>query len=238
MTDYQRFIFSTDYSNSAESIEKSRLDKLAEARELLKEEMEAIKHHSYQKGLEEGQAKALDVLNTEMQTHFSALSQELTRIYDFKQELHKMYEQQATNALYHLVQQLYHKSEEIYSREILEQSMAKALKNLPFCTKIVIKVPQDTATYFNDISFKDKLANLGVSDFDLLEDCNLKTGEVLVHWDKSGLLVSKQETVNAVMQAVSCFVEESDKNLVAESVQPEQFMELENIENKEQRQEL
>lgn len=221
MVEYQKFIFNTDYSNSAQSIEKARIAKEIEAREMLADEMQEIKNTAYEQGFNEGQKKALEILQSEMEQNLTAMAENLKEINSFKTQLQSIFEEQMTASLNHIVNQLYFNTQELFNQQLLQQSIDKAIENLPYSTNIIIKVPTNTANYLKDANIEEKLKSKGVVDFSIVEDPSLQAQEVAINWDQSGIFISKKETFEKISNALKSFVNQQDQELSEQIIHQE-----------------
>lgn len=213
MADYQKFIFSEDYSTEPEVLRQKEEKKLAEAKQLMAEDMEKAKQFAFEQGFQEGQKMALDKLKSEMDTHLNTLIQSIQQINAYKPEIHSLFEQQSTACVRHLVNQLYFKANEIVPEKILNQAIENALENLPMVASIVIKVPRNCKNYLQDTQIEDKIAQAGVTDYRILEDLTLGDGQCVIEWDKSGVLSSKVEAFEKINSTINAFLSDEDIEL-------------------------
>tara|TARA_Y100001960_G_scaffold327008_1_gene412432 strand:- start:204 stop:1001 length:798 start_codon:yes stop_codon:yes gene_type:complete len=213
MADYQKFIFSEDYSTEPEILRQKEEKKLVEAKQLMADEIEKAKQFAFEQGFQEGQKMALEKLKSEMDTHLNTLIQSIQQINNFKPELHDLYEKQSTACVRHLVSKLYFKSNEIIPDTILNQAVENALENLPMVASIVIKVPRNCKNYLQDTLIEEKVQQAGITDYRILEDLTLGDGQCLIEWDKSGVLSSKVEAFEKINSTLNAFISEEDLEL-------------------------
>ena len=213
MADYQKFIFSEDYSTEPEVLRQKEEKKLAEAKQLMADDMEKAKQFAFEQGFQEGQKMALEKLKSEMDTHLNTLIQSIQQINAYKPEIHSLFEQQSTACVRHLVNQLYFKSNEIIPDKILNQAIENALENLPMVASIVIKVPRNCKTYLQDTQIEEKVAQAGITDYRILEDLTLGDGQCVIEWDKSGVLSSKVEAFEKINSTLNAFLSDEDIEL-------------------------
>lgn len=221
MAEIQKFIFDNNYSTSAENIKKIQDKKFDDARILLKQEVEQAKQEAYNQGVQLGEKQALEKLELELNTHVEHISNNISSLEQYKKELHKIFEQQALLTVRHLTNQMFFKSEEIFADKLLQQAIENSLNNLPFTTKIVIKIPNACREYLNDIDLETKIKNKGVSDFTIIEDNSLNNGECEICWDKSGLLSSKKESLLKINTTLDNFLNNEDIELSEETKKTE-----------------
>lgn len=218
MVEPQKFLFNVDYSTNPENIKKREEAKIISARDLLSDEFEQSKQQSFQQGFEQGEKQALERLKQELNAHIDNISMNISQLEKYKQDLHAIFEQEALLTVRHLVKYMYFKSEKLFPDILLQQSINNAMKNMPFSTKVLIKVPHESKQYINDTQIEEKLKNKGISDFLIIEDPTLSTGESLIEWDQSGILSSKQESINNINKAISAFLSQEDNTLSDESI--------------------
>jgi len=213
MTEYQKFIFANDYSTEAETLERMRQQKLLDAREMLQVEIEDAKKQAFEEGFQEGQKMALEKLKSEMDLHVNTIIESITKINEYKPELHELFEQHSTACVRHITNNLFFKAQELYPAELLDQSVENALANLPMVSKIIIKVPTNCKMYLQDTKIEDKVRQSGISDFVFLEDQDLNPGECRIEWDKSGVLSSKVDSFEKINSTLEAFVLPEDIEL-------------------------
>lgn len=221
MTEVQKFIFNTNYSSSAENIKKIQEKKFSDARTLLAQEIEQAKQNAYNQGVQQGEKQALENLEQELNLHVQNICTNIGYLEEYKKELHKIIENQALLTVRHLVNQMFFKSEEIFPDKILQQAVENSLNNIPFTTKIMIKVPNAGKNYLNDIDLESKIKNKGISDFSIVEDTNLNSGECEICWDNSGVLSSKKESLTKINNILNTFLSQGDIELSQENLKIE-----------------
>jgi len=217
MVELQKFLFETNYSTEPENVRKIQEQKLSEARVLLIKEIEDAKQQAFQQGFEEGQKQALEKLEQELSLHMDNISENLTKLEEYKQTIYKTFEEYAILTVKHLVNSLTFKSEELFPDKMLQQSVINSLENLPFCTKIMIKVPTEGKKYLQDIGLDRKLKDRGITDYVVLEDSVLSVGESSITWDESSILSSKKESLDKINFALNTFLNAEDINLSAKN---------------------
>ncbi|HAG53506.1 MAG TPA: hypothetical protein DCL21_06950 [Alphaproteobacteria bacterium] len=213
MAEYQKFVFSNDYSTEADALERMRQEKLTEAREMLQSDFETAKKQAFEEGFQEGQKMALEKLKTEMDLHINTIIENITKINEYKPELHNLFEQHSTACVRHITNNLFFKAQELYPVELLEQSVENALSNLPMVSKIIIRVPSNCKMYVEDTKIEEKVRQTGISDFAFVEDRDLKPGECSIEWDKSGVLSSKVDSFEKINSTLEAFVSPEDIEL-------------------------
>ncbi|MCP4354968.1 MAG: hypothetical protein GY793_04920 [Proteobacteria bacterium] len=213
MTELQKFLFETNYSTDPENVRRIQKEKLSEARNLLHEECEQIKQQAFQQGFADGQKQALEKLEQELTLHVDNIVNNLTELEGYKKDLHKLFEDQSILTVKHLVNSVIFKSEELFPDKILQQSINNSLENLPFSTKIVIKVPTEGKRYLQDIGLDRKLKDRGITDFAVLEEPALSAGESSISWDESSILSSKKESLDKINFALNAFLNKEDVGL-------------------------
>lgn len=213
MTELQKFLFETNYSTEPENIRKKQEEEIAKAKELLKNDIQEQTKQAFQKGLAQGEQQALEKLKQELSLHIDNISQNLLLLEKYKQELYKEFESQSLLTVKHIAQNMFFKAEEIFPDKLLEQSVQNSLQNLPFCTKILIKVPSECKQYLNDIKIKEQLDSKGIKDFSIVEDSSLSPGESLIEWDKSGILSSKKDAIEKISSTFKALLEKEDADL-------------------------
>ena len=213
MAEYQKFIFSENYSKAPENLEKLRVKKLEESRELLQAEHEQAKKNAFEEGFQEGQRMALEKLKSEMDLHINTIIQSVTQINEFKPELQNLYEQHSTACVRHLAKEMFFKSQEFFPEKILEQTILNALENTPMMVKIIIKVPANCLAYLQDTKIEERIKLAGITDFAFVEDINLNPGECKIEWDKSGVLSTKVDSFEKINAAFNAFLSPEDIEL-------------------------
>lgn len=218
MAEYQKFIFGENYSTEPANIKKIQDNKLVEAKQMLANDIEQAKQHAFEQGFQEGQKMALEKLKTEMDTHITTLIDSITKINEYKPQLHDIYEEQSTACVRHLVKNLFYNANEIIPEKILDQAINNALSNLPMVSKILIKVPANCKAYLRDTQIEAKVQERGINDFAFIEDNSLQKGECRIEWDQSGVLASKVESFEKINFALNSFLSESDIELSENTV--------------------
>lgn len=213
MADYQKFIFSENYSTDQENLERIQRQKVLDAREIMAEEVESVKKQAFEQGYEEGQRAALEKLKAEMELHVNTIIENITKINNFKPELQSIYEQHSTACVRHIAKNMFFKAETMFSDELLTQSIENAVENLPMVSKILIKIPVNCKTYLEDTKIAEKIQQRGITDFAFVEDRSLSVGESRIEWDKSGLLSSKVESFEKVNSTFAAFLSPEDLEL-------------------------
>lgn len=213
MAEYQKFIFSDNYSTEPENLERIQQKKVLDARTMMAEEIESIKKQAFEQGYEEGQKMALEKLKAEMELHINTIIENITKINNFKPELQSIYEQHSTACVRHIAKNMFFKAENMFSDELLTQSVENAVENLPMVSKILVKVPVNTKTYLEDTKITEKIQQRGIMDFAFIEDRSLSAGECRIEWDKSGLLSSKVESFEKVNSTFAAFLSPDDLEL-------------------------
>lgn len=213
MAEYQKFIFSENYSREPENLERIQQKKILDARAMMSNEIEEAKTKAYEDGFQAGQEMALKKLKTEMELHLNTIVENITKINNFKPELKEIFENHSTACIRHITKNMFFNSEELFSKELLEQALDNALNNLPIVSQIVIKIPSSCKIYLEDTKLEDKIKQKGITDFRFEEDDSLHSGECRIQWDKSGLLSSKKESFEKINSAFNAFLSNEDLEL-------------------------
>tara|TARA_Y100001960_G_scaffold243813_1_gene258139 strand:+ start:2394 stop:3200 length:807 start_codon:yes stop_codon:yes gene_type:complete len=213
MAEYQKFIFSDNYSKEPENLARLQQKKETEAREMMAAELDAAKKQAFEEGFQEGQKMALEKLKSEMDLHMNAILENISKINEYKPQLQAMYEEHATASVRHIAKNMFFKSEELFSNEMLDQAVDNALNNLPFVSKITLKVPRNCKVYLEDTQVEEKIRQRGITDFLIFEDPTLNPGECKIEWDQSGLLSSKVESFEKINTTFAAFLSPEDLEL-------------------------